>query len=1563
MFQRPLTLQLVRLLRALPPVGHDGFEGLIAALLEDLIGSHFYLAKSGSQQGRDMSSRGPNSNVLAVECKRYGQKTELDERELLGELIQAARAIPDLDLWVLVTSRDIPSQLYESLNSLAAEEGIGFVALSSGDGYPSSLEVLCANSPEIVSDHVTVKAIGDSENVKKLLQSITKDANFERRYARLREELSSPLAGYANWRTLNNQLFLQSVSTEQEARANYGQALNVEDGGSMLIPRAASWNALAEWYEHWGSKHSFFAMLGEEGDGKTWAIASWLSTQIKSNDEWPAVLFVSSSDISETDFSIADLRLLFANLISGQILKSSAEQWQQRVDRWLSRPPGSSPLFLLVLDGINERRTNTWWRRLFERLFSEIWSKQVAVLLTCRTSYWDRYFMGLRHLSTTTWVLGPYNNEELNEALTYHKLQRDSLQDSLFPLIRKPRYFDLMIKHQRQIASSGDVTVARLIFEDWRDRWERKQTTTLSVEDFENVIRNLAQRHQGTNYRFSEQEIGETLPIQLDRAAILEDLRTGGVLQLSGGQYKVKDETMVFGFGLLLVDQLEQGAALNADPKEVIASWMEPHADMDIKAAICEFAALYVLGSDILSREYKAALLEYWVGSHNSGQNSETDLTSYFPTDPDTYVTLAEVVWSDFSENRWAQELLRQSFLRWYQSPAVSEVLHSAFERWLGLVHIQGSPLRRHNNEEADRNTQEIAEQLGGTVELGPTKIGNYDLTIVDDDGLLRLGRVALAVISHLPRQSFMRAIATGCLADAVMGRPDKYELLSWVIRTSEHDVWPVLNREVNELLSIDNPLTRKVASRLLSFEGSKTASNSAHLISADRSTSSSVEADNDPCLSLLQWDRAQSVACLEREDVNPEWASRQIKHYAVDPLFVVPQAFVERLNASIQSIDKNQMWVVLGKTAEEYRLETAEPILARHAPHSLATFVRSLAREIVHRTEMERRQLAIALRKHYLILQKDEQDAVISAWHNLISAVGDWSKNDEDAEEFLFEVFLSQSAAQDQLNALLQRPPDSLDLVVYENNFLPLIEFDDIEPLLVDTSNKEMLHRVLWFLATNASALPIDLLNTSILPLLNSDDSIVRSKVLHLVYQIKDKTAAANVVVGHWAWDPSRETFENHWGSLVLSEHGKDLSFDELCDRVDPSYLGYAVTCRGSKTEELQQYTTLLHEVWLRLTKSNADLPLDLPSFTIDSSIKDRAKHVSRWDLNEPFGRSITFQSKYSTWGGLDEDDEPNLEDWNSDVDLENRRTLRDIVREAITQQKNSGNMWFGRDFRDGGALEQVVERRSDLVDEWIASADPNTRQGREYIRRGSSFYDALCTALLEKQTKKGVDLYWRLQDSGTRIRTVDSDTEIDLLDFALFNTSPREELMSTWQRALEECKSDQELQEVALLAQYGTGRDWLWTYISSRIDSAVPLDRARSRVLLGFMSGEPAQLAIESLLQSDANSWQLRLVTTAKKRQDRREWAKHWFGEFLMAENDDSAWASFRLLLRCVDSSFWFWRDSAQANLSLDVRRRIFLEDSEPDLQRAIRENENEASESFLGQKILKRQTWPWM
>lgn len=111
-------------LRQLAATGTGGFEGLIQRLLTDLTGYQFYLAQSGTQLGRDMSSDRVNATVLAVECKRYGEDTELKKSELLGKVVEATAAIPRLDVWVLVASRDVPDQLYAALADLAEPRAI-----------------------------------------------------------------------------------------------------------------------------------------------------------------------------------------------------------------------------------------------------------------------------------------------------------------------------------------------------------------------------------------------------------------------------------------------------------------------------------------------------------------------------------------------------------------------------------------------------------------------------------------------------------------------------------------------------------------------------------------------------------------------------------------------------------------------------------------------------------------------------------------------------------------------------------------------------------------------------------------------------------------------------------------------------------------------------------------------------------------------------------------------------------------------------------------------------------------------------------------------------------------------------------------------------------------------------------------------------------------------------------------------------------------------------------------------------------------------------------------------
>jgi hypothetical protein len=582
-----MSLNIIQLLQRIRSTGPEGFEGLIAALLEALTGAHFHLASGGYQAGRDMSARQRDANVIAVECKRYGTDKELNERELLGELVRVDLAVPDLDLWVLVTTREVDSTLTETLRAAADQNGIAFFAVSVGDGEPSSLEILCANSPSIVVNHPGIGQLTTPNEIQVALNKVANHPNFNSRLLSLKHEFASPLVGYENWRTSQNQHFLKTLKSVGEARAAFGQPINLEEPGVMLIKRQHLWASLDQWQNDWRTQH-MFATLGEEGDGKTWGITSWIAEQIKKPIGFPGVIFVSSGDIFESEFITKDLPSFFARRISPWLPNVSPQQTIRRFSRWLSRID-DHPLILLVLDGINERHSSQLWRGLFERLAAEPWASHVRVLISCRTNFWRHHFKRLRYLGTTVFTLEPYDDDELNTALRHHNLKRKDINNTVLPLIRKPRYFDLMTKHHTRIAESGDVTPARLIYEDWRDRYERKRSMILTDEDFQTVIRDLALAQQSRGMELNSSQLANALPPLSNNYEILKELQTGGIIRSHKNKFIVDEKHLTFGLGLLLVDQLEAADVSDEDPRETIASWLEPQADMDIKAAICEF--------------------------------------------------------------------------------------------------------------------------------------------------------------------------------------------------------------------------------------------------------------------------------------------------------------------------------------------------------------------------------------------------------------------------------------------------------------------------------------------------------------------------------------------------------------------------------------------------------------------------------------------------------------------------------------------------------------------------------------------------------------------------------------------------------------------------------------------------------------------------------------------------------------------------------------------------------------------------------------------------------------
>lgn len=1562
-----MSHNLADILQQLPDSGPSGFEGLIAALLSHLTGRQFHLAQSGTQEGRDISSRHTNANVIAVECKRYRSGTGLKKRELLGEIVEVLIDIPDLDIWVLVASRDVPSRLHEALHRATSDRGVELFIISDGDASPSSLEVLCAHAPALVAAHVAQHLPVDVPRLQQILTEIAATPDFADRVAQLRSTLLTPLLGYDNWRVEQNQWLTRCFQSESEAHAHFGQLLNVAQQDVQLIARHAAWQELDLWFRSWKDTHRPLAVLGEEGDGKTWAVASWVHRKTAHDTQWPPVVFISSADIDTNE----PLDMI-VHAVAQRSPTLSKEQVRKRVQHWLQKSNVDDPLFLLVLDGINERYEVNWWRALLEKLRAEPWCNSIAVIITCRTGYWQQ-FASLRSVTAALYTIEPYDDQELDTALVAHGLHRSDIQLDLLPLARKPRYFDLLVQHRTRVAESGDFTVARLIYEDWRDRLARKRNFALDDNNFQNLLRELVRKYLEGEKSIRPNQLVEFVSFP-DRQ-VVEELRTSGVFREHHGRYEVQKPHLVLGLALLLVEEVEDATQHGRDITETIASWLEPHAAMDIKAQICEAAALRALELPDLARSAKTGLLRAWLTSQNVGQTAATNVSAYFPIDPASYFELAEIIWSDAVDHTWGQKVLMHTFLHWITRQEVAHLplWQEVCMRWLSFVHRFGSPYQRDMTDPEHHKIQRaIEERVGSALPLGQFSLAGYQFTVIDDDGLLALGRVALALVSHIPRASFTHAIAVGCVAEAIMGRPGKYDEFAWVIRTSPQPVWNEVRSEVTHLLATNNHLAQEAAYHLLSFVGNAEAYQLQETLPNDLFPPHSLREhhQSDPCVSGLSWSRRECEQCVSRTDISASWIARQIKRYCIDPHLPVPEDIGQRLAPLAETIDVQSMHIVLAHTSADHAFEEYEPSLCAYASQELASVVRRLVLHIAERKGLPLRQLSLFLKQDSLICQQVEHDAIYQAWSKLrINNAG--NEHAEVAEEFLFPQVLRPLDAQHQLTLLWNRPEQAPDLLRCEYYFQPLADWGTAWHYLATARNANTVFRVLWFLSVHATAIPPVDVETKILPLLTHDNTRVRGRVLRVILAAQAQRALELVVGGSWTWHASYNDEENHWGSLVLSEHGQQLSFADITRRVYPAYIGYAVQCRGNKTDEVEAYAQIWHRQWLHLGADPTDVPIDAPPIALETSpIDDSVTHLHRRRLADNADPPSLIISR-ATWGGEDEVSVSDVQDmlggseemeqrWN-----EGRREGGERFIEAIEQQIDAGNHWFAHRFFPD-AFQQVWQVRPDLVKQWVTNALSEQTDGQRRLQRGSTFYEALCEMLLQNDPEQGLQLYWQLHTTPLYVFTQDSNTNIRLIDYALFRAHPTAEIQAAWQQRLERCTSDQELLRMVIAAQAGQAQDWLWSYIKQTVDSDEPLAHMRAITLLGLFDAEESAQQLTELRSQLPDTWMRDLVDASLERWQRNSWAKHWFRRFLTVQDNVEAWAAFRLLLRCVDQRFWLWHPQIVAEVGNDVmpsNRAPFLEDNLDDIERNARKNQDSFEKHFLGHKVKHRQLWPWM
>ena len=1492
---------------------------------------------------------------IAVECKRYGTSRDLDQTELVGELAEAAATMPDLDTWILVANRAVPDQLYTALERAARRLHVEFGIVSAADSTPSTLETLCANAPELVRTFLSQHRDIDLEACDEELRRIRAEEGYAEIRATLKQDFRRS-AAYEWWRREGHRSFINSLGSRQDSHAAFGQILNIRTkaASGRLVTRVEAQRRFQEWYDAWGSPHRGFVLLGEEGDGKTWAVASWLLQRCQSDGTFPPVLWLSAHRITSTN-----PRVLIPDAL-GQLLGQSTDYWSGRLDRWLHRQQGPTPACVLILDGLNERHPKVFWRELLQSLATTDWAAFAAVVVTTRTAHWE-YFRGLSDLQVSEWALGPFDDAELDIALRMSGLAAADIPAEALALARKPRYFDLVVQHRDRLMEAGDVTVVRLIYEDWRDRFERK-ILPLDDSGFREMLKALARRALDHGTALSEREVADLAPFA-DAQATLSELATGGILVSEGGRLRVEPRRLQLGFGLLLADRLRNSdSAADADRlAEVAADWLEALPDIEIRAGICESAAFHTLSTPGFAVSVRATLLTSWLRARNQQSDIVDRISAYFPLDPPTYFAAAEILWTDDNDDPSAQQALMNTFARWSTMGAHRLRFVHIFERWLGFVHVDGSP-RGSGAAERRAWQQQVSQRLGHELVPGPLTFGTFTLTVVEDAGLARLGRVALAVISDLEREPFLEALVIGSLAEAVT--PERYDVLAWVIRASPRSLAADIANRARALMLIASRTALRAAYHLLTFEGSPQSIAFRDSLPEGLFSSNAAweQLDRDPCTSGFNWTREDCSTCAGRDDINMFHLAQQIAPFAAEEAFRIPQSARLRLTAAASAFDVSQLHVGPASGEPDVRLDELEPGLAACAPEVAADVYRRLAREVRVRNGHPLMLVLFFLGEHVLILRDAERAVLLARWRELHGDPGPGDRTERLNEAVLVKLLLSRMTGTEQLSMLLSRRPSDLTLTALDPWICAATD-DQIKAALATTGDPHELQRLLHFVAAQPE--PVSPAVASLIaPFATQSDPWTRASALQAVLRSGNENAAVSVVSGGWRCRAAGHPEESHFGSLMLARYGHALTYDDLRDRIDPAFLGFAVDNRGLRPVEVERLALDIDKIWQTVIRDAPLLPPDFPDTELHvdgSSPIDRVERVGL--ANSALSQRITYWAPGSIWGGNVDHTSTDGIASRAENSIDDRlEELQRILKETLAQQRAVGNIWFGQRFSTHG-LASVCAVRPDLLDSWLAPILEH--QHPDHLRALSlarSFYESLCSVLLHADPRLGVRVYTALRDQSEPTSTRVGFARLHYLDISLFQSSESEPIVAAWQARLDQARSDADLLAISVLAQRGTASEWLERVTRQDLASPRPFAVARALALCGFVDTAWASEVLQESALLSEETWHGQVARKAIERQIRDRAAQYRFRQLMHALDDDHAWAGFRLLLRVVDRRIAVWRERNEREV-VDSKRIAFVSSNVDRIAKAIEKNEDEFRKEFLGQRVREGQAWPWL
>ena len=1526
-------------------------ERLAQYALSNLLDVPFRSARAGDQRGGDGGAS--STRDLVFEARRYAPTTGFDERGIRGQILQAVERKPDLEAWILVSTREVPEQVQDAIDTTALGQGIAAFSIDWLRQPLPRLAVLSASSPDGFAAEFS-----QQHNV--LLERIRNLPGYAPTLKSIERELQSWSIGYETVREASHRRVRQIWEFRRRAQAKFKQDVAGGEESARHVRRTALIDRLDAWFDC-SREGAVGALVGRDGAGKTWATVDWLQLRL---DRLPIVVLAPSSALGSTDPTHIGLIDFVAHYLHEVAEVRNVSYWEGRVRRLLARPVDEGLALLLFFDGLNQLQSHDWLG-LLRQLEDIPFHQRAATLISTRTTFFDDRLDKLRRLITPSHRIDVDNYDEtpgseFDQKLALAGFSRNDLPDHLVRHAVVPRMFDLIVQLRSELGGVREVTVHRLLWAYGASTIPASSDGAFSESEWRCFLRDLASEYRGGRYRSTRRQV-ENLSASATLTPDHVYRRVSGIVDGiftrldRDGDLNFESEFVYHALGLALVARMERHET-GEDPTTVLDRFLDPIAGYDGRAEVMRAAvSIALLQHDAEPPTWLGALCIYWLHSQNLPEGHQDDLGILAP---ELVTPMLDVIEASCGHPLTTPRELAISSLSAVDKGDhhVAAAIAERGATWQSRISLE---MRENQSDRSEHSLhthrcKRLLDRIG-VAEPGAVTIAGREFEIVEraDDDLI----VATAqLLQGRPLKDAIEFFVCGAIQVAVVGGGAAQETQSWLnmLNTVDPEDTAIELRRASQVVRSTAPedghhpdLNARIASILLWRTGYSDDAIEAWNTDPRIDHHDRYETDylSDPSRSFFRLERRHAAQVLCDNNLPMSRRIERAKDALLDPTFAIPPEFVDELIAVSDEFDFSRTATGRWRSPEDMNWDHLSLALARCAPSRLADRERARIQQFAERSADQRLGPALVAPESMLLVGRSESEALQA----LRERGTDESSRDENTiRTNLLIAEIQADSPVEQVMKILNSDLDPLNLYLSRACHTP--SRDELDRMVAHCSHDErMLSRLAILLGKHDLDLSEQAFD-AFLGLLLSDCTDISSGAAWVLLAFNDPERLGRVLDrSEWSWSCSRPNIENIMGSKAICASNRGSDFTDLASRIAPATLLAALSEDERSPEEVAFAVDLL-------SAALAQYPEDAPESGLDISHDEEAAASGNYEFT--IGDIVEEREEENDIVSFVERTN------HPERHAERRQAIIQSYVDAVKEARRSGAQLLHAHFT-AQDFDIVLDLYPEALDRWLEGMGSVSAEFRRRIRLAEGFFVALCEAVLRRNPSRGIPL-WRALRTCVATQFI-SRTGIDRLKYAPFAVidCPAVDAVLEELYGLDESLTDEDLFDIVVAARSSDRNDWLQHVVSRDENSPCPAHRRRAAFLRPLLNrpaiaGDAAWPSGEPPAGYDAisiNSWIMA---------QRESFAVHWLRSFAEADTPESAHAAWLLYMACCDRRARTWMSEdygryAVRNGSIEDLKLRFITQHRYRLDRAITDNEKSLAGKLTAQNIAN-ELLPW-